>query len=117
MMAAARIPDPEGAMAGLSEFADITRPNERLAPYTYLKLGGPAEMLVQPRSVAELSAVVRRCFEERVPLRVMGNGCNTLIGDEGVNGVVLRLTEPALTQVTVDAKGKTVTPGTGAPVS
>jgi UDP-N-acetylmuramate dehydrogenase len=102
-------------MAGLSEFADITRSNERLAPYTYLKLGGPAEMLVQPRSVAELSAVVRRCFEERLPLRVLGNGCNTLIRDEGVSGVVLRLTEPAFTQVSVE--GKTVTAGTGAPVS
>src|SRR5437588_162088 len=102
-------------MAALSEFADITRLNERLAPYTYLKLGGPAEMLVQPRSVAELSAVVRRCFEERLPLRVLGNGCNTLIRDEGVSGVVLRLTEPAFTQVSVD--GKTVTAGTGSSVS
>src|SRR5437588_12968745 len=100
-------------MAALSEFADITRLNERLAPYTYLKLGGPAEMLVQPRSVAELAAVVRRCFEERIPLRVLGNGCNTLVRDEGVSGVVLRLTEPAFTQVT--ASGKTGPAGTGAP--
>src|SRR5579884_925559 len=102
-------------MAALSEFSDITRHHERLAPYTYLKLGGPAEMLVQPRSVAELAAVVRRCFEERLPLRVLGCGCNTLIRDEGVTGVVLRLTEPAFTQVAVD--GTTVKAGTGAPVS
>ena len=83
----------------LEGFDGIVQRDESLAPYTYLKVGGPAEMLVQPRSVAELSAVVRRCFEERIPLRVLGNGCNTLIRDEGVSGVVLRLTEPAFTQV------------------
>ena len=37
-------------MAGLDEFADIIKRNEPLAPYLFLKMGGPAEMLVQPRS-------------------------------------------------------------------
>jgi UDP-N-acetylmuramate dehydrogenase len=59
--------------------------------------------------------VVRRCFEERLPLRVLGNGCNTLVRDEGVPGVVLRLSEPAFTEVRVD--GRTVQAGTGAAVS
>ena len=53
-------------MAGLDEFAAITRREEPLAPYTYLRLGGPAEYLVQPRSREELSAVVRRCSEQGV---------------------------------------------------
>ena len=43
--------------------------NEPLAPYTYLKVGGPAEFLVQPRSRDELSAVVQHCFQKRLPLR------------------------------------------------
>src|SRR5919108_4366962 len=89
-------------MAGLAEFAEIIKPNEPLAPYTYLKLGGPAEMLIQPRSREELSSVVRRCFQERIPLRVLGSGCNVLVRDEGVRGAVLRLSEPAFTQVTVE---------------
>src|SRR5207237_394925 len=59
-------------MAALDEFADVVKRNEPLAPYTYLKLGGPAEMLVQPRSRDELAAVVRRCFQEHIPLRVLG---------------------------------------------
>ena len=46
------------------DFAEIVQPNVGLAPYIYLKLGGPAEMLVKPRSREELSAVVRRCFQE-----------------------------------------------------
>src|SRR5262249_41173562 len=81
----------------------------------YMKLGGPAEMLVQPRSREELSAVVRHCFEKHVPMRVLGTGCNLLVRDEGVPGVVLRLTEPAFTQMRVE--GKIVHAGTGAAVS
>src|SRR5207248_11106959 len=73
------------------------------------------EFLVQPRSRAELSAVVRGCFENRLPLRVLGGGCNVLVRDEGVKGVVLRLSEPAFTQVSVE--GNTVRAGTGAAVS
>ena len=102
-------------MSGLAEFAEITQRNEPLAPFTQLKLGGPAEMLIQPRSREELSRVVRRCFEERVPLRVLGSGCNLLVRDEGVRGAVLRLSEPAFTEITVE--GKRVRAATGAPVS
>jgi len=99
----------------LEDFADIVKHGESLAPYTYLKLGGPAEMLVQPRSREELAAVVRCCSQQQLPLRVLGGGCNILIRDEGVRGVVLRLSEPAFTQVTVD--GRRVRAGTGAPLS
>jgi UDP-N-acetylmuramate dehydrogenase len=102
-------------MALVDEFPDIIKPNEPLAPYTYLRLGGPAEMLVQPRARAELSGFVRRCFQERVPLRVLGSGCNLLVRDEGVKGAVLRLVEPAFTDITVE--GKHVRAGTGAPMS
>ncbi len=99
----------------LADFAEIVKRDEPLAPYTYLKLGGPAEWLIQPRSREELSAVVRRCFEARVPLRVLGGGCNILVHDEGVRGAVLRLSAPAFTQVTVE--GRRVRAGTGAAVS
>src|SRR5262249_5501963 len=58
---------------------------------------------------------VRRCFEERIPLRVLGCGCNMLVRDEGVQGAVLRLSEPAFTEITV--KDGHVRAGTGASVS
>src|SRR5262249_59205115 len=94
---------------------DVVKANEPLAPYTYLKLGGPAELLAQPRSRDELSAVVKHCTQNRLPLRVLGTGCNILVRDEGVRGVVLRLSAPAFTQVSVE--GKRVSAGTGASVS
>lgn len=102
-------------MPPLGSFEEIVRRNEPLAPYTQLRLGGPAEMLVQPRTRDELAGVVRECSRDKVPLRVLGGGCNLLIRDEGVAGVVLRLSEPPFTSVEVE--GNLVRAATGASVS
>jgi UDP-N-acetylmuramate dehydrogenase len=102
-------------MNPLEEFADIVKRNEPLSPYTYFKLGGPAEMLVQPRSGEELAAVVRRCAEKRLPLRLLGGGSNLLVRDEGVRGVVLRLSAPVFNDIKVE--GKRVQAGAGAVLS
>ncbi len=91
-------------MQGLEAFADIVKRNEPLAPYTHLKVGGPADFLVQPRSREELAAVVCCCAQSGLPLRVLGGGCNILVPDEGVRGVVLRLSEPAFTGATVEGR-------------
>ncbi|MCC6421074.1 MAG: UDP-N-acetylmuramate dehydrogenase [Gemmataceae bacterium] len=99
----------------LQEFAEFIRWNEPLAPYTHLRVGGPADALAQPRSLPELSAVVRRCAERQMPMHVLGSGCNILVQDEGVRGVVLRLSEPAFTQVS--ARGRRVRAGSGASLS
>jgi len=102
-------------LADFAAFADIVQQQEPLAPYTYLKLGGPADFLIHPRSREELAAVVRCCFERQVPLRVLGGGCNLLVRDEGVRGAVLRLSQPAFTEVRVE--GRRVRAGAGAAVS
>jgi len=96
----------------LQPFREILKPQEALAPYTLLKIGGPAEALVSPRSIAELAAVVRACVAGQIPLRVLGSGCNILVHDEGVKGVVLRLNAPAFTGIAV--QGNRVRAGCGA---
>jgi UDP-N-acetylmuramate dehydrogenase len=96
----------------LGDFAEITRAHEPLAPYTALRIGGPAEALVTPRTRDELAAVVRRCLDRRVPLRVLGGGGGLLVRDEGVSGVVLRLSAPDFTGVAVE--GRRLRAGAGA---
>ncbi len=56
-----------------------------------------------------------RCGEKRIPLHLLGGGCNVLVKDEGVRGAVLRLKEPAFTQITVE--GRRVRAGCGAALS
>jgi UDP-N-acetylmuramate dehydrogenase len=99
-------------MAFRDEFADITQAREPLGPFTHLRIGGPADFLVTPRTRNELARVVATCYQEKIPLRVLGVGTNLLVRDEGVRGVVVRLTAPEFTAVTVN--DRTVKAGGGA---
>ncbi len=99
----------------LEPFADALKPNEPLAPYTHLRLGGPAEILALPRTKEELAGLVKVCHQHQIPLRVLGSGAKVLVRDEGVKGVVVRLSDPAFNQVTVDEKR--VRAGSGASLS
>ncbi|HEX6986490.1 MAG TPA: UDP-N-acetylmuramate dehydrogenase [Planctomycetaceae bacterium] len=84
------------------DFADITRPDEPLAPHTWLRVGGPAQYFVEPRDVEELTAVVRACHEQGIKVRVLGDGSNLLVRDEGVSGAVIRLPRELFSAVAVD---------------
>lgn len=97
-----------------AQFGEITKRNEPLAPYTHLKIGGPAEMLIQPRTVDELRAVLTACQTEKVPVRMLGGGHNLLVRDDPVPGAVVRLTAPAFTMIEWD--GQYITAGGGGPL-
>lgn len=62
-----------------------------LAPRTAIRVGGPADLLVRPADPDALGALLRAVRELDVPLAVLGGGANTLVADEGVRGVVLKL--------------------------
>ena len=99
----------------LVPFADITRLNVALAPYTWLKVGGPAQFMIEPRTTDELAAVVKACESDSLPVRVLGGGSNLLVRDDGVPGVVLRLAAEPFRTVELD--GTAVTAGAGALLS
>src|SRR4029077_19850529 len=98
-------------MPSLDHFKDITRRDEPLAPYTWLKTGGAAQYFITPRNPEELVEVVRACHLDHVPVHVLGGGANLQVRDEGVPGVVLRLSDSAFSKITVD--GTFVTAGAG----
>ena len=98
-------------MALLSGFEKIVRQAEPLAMHTWFQLGGPAEYFAEPRDADELVALIGRCHQENAPLRLLGCGSNILVRDEGVPGVVLRLSAPAFCGIRVE--GQTITAGGG----
>ncbi len=63
---------------------------EPLAPYTTFRIGGPAEMFVQPATIAEVVDVMRILREEGAPCFYLGLGSNLLVSDDGFAGVVIR---------------------------
>ena len=91
--------------------ADVCRRNVPLGPLTWFGLGGPAEYLIEPRSEQELAAVLRRCRDNGVAVRVLGFGANVLVRDEGISGVVVLLTADVFTDTVYD--GVRVTAGGG----
>lgn len=83
-------------------FEHFIRPNEPLAPYTSLRLGGPAEYFAEPTTEAELVSLIQRFSAEGIGIRMIGGGSNLLVRDEGVAGLVVHLAAPAFCQLSVD---------------
>ena len=99
-------------MSLFSDWPEICRQNVPLGPLTWFKLGGSAEYFAAPRSEEELSQLLRRASEAGVPVRILGLGANLLVADEGVRGLVIRLSEPAFAKT--EMSGPTLTVGGGA---
>lgn len=73
---------------------------EPLAKHTTFRVGGPAEVLIQP-SVGQVADIVAWCRKEKIPYLVIGNGSNLLVSDQGLPGVVLEMGMPA-SEIVVD---------------
>ena len=69
---------------------DRVRTNAPLAPLTTFQVGGPADVLAEVRTSAELASVVRIARRHRVPTTLLGGGSNVLVADGGVRGLVIR---------------------------
>ncbi len=85
--------------------------DEPLGPYTWLRVGGPADVLFLPADAVDLESFLRALPPE-VPLTVLGVGSNTIVRDGGVEGVVVRLAGRAF--AAVEVKGMSVTAGAAA---
>src|SRR5947199_8949245 len=72
----------------------LLRRDEPLAKRTTLRVGGPAEIYVEPASEEELCAIVEFCSAHEVPRMLLGRGSNLLIRDGGIRGVVICLSHP-----------------------
>ena len=102
-------------MSLTSGFEHIVRENEPLAAHTSLKLGGAAQYFAEPTTRDELVALVKRCADDQIPVRLLGGGSNLLVRSEGVQGCVIMLSAPEFSQISVD--GNKLTAGGGAKLS
>ena len=70
--------------------ADRVGTDVPLAPMTTFKVGGPADLFVEPRSSAETVDVLRLAYLHGVPVTMLGGGSNVLVADAGIRGIVVR---------------------------
>ncbi len=78
-------------LSGFSSFRGGFAREHPLAPLTTWRIGGPAELYVEPADVDDVVVAVEALRASGVPYRVLGGGSNLLISDRGVRGAVISL--------------------------
>ncbi len=86
--------------------------NEPLAPLTWFRVGGPAQVLFTPEDEADLAYLLSRLPAD-MPVMPVGVGSNLIVRDGGVEGVVVRLRPRGFGEVAVE--GTRITAGAVAP--
>jgi UDP-N-acetylmuramate dehydrogenase len=78
---------------------------EKLAPYTTLRLGGPAREFAEATTSEQLVSLVADADRKAVPTLILGGGSNLVVSDEGFDGLVIKV---ATQGVTVSRDGEQV---------
>jgi UDP-N-acetylmuramate dehydrogenase len=89
--------------------------DEPLKRYTAWKIGGPADALLEPKSIEELISATEIAREHHVPVTLLGGGTNVLVRDGGIRGLAIRLAK-SLTHVEIDDTRVTADAGVLYPV-
>ncbi|HID95456.1 MAG TPA: UDP-N-acetylmuramate dehydrogenase [Candidatus Latescibacteria bacterium] len=84
--------------------------NEPLSRHTSFGIGGPCDAFIYPADLEDLQKVLALCKEQEVPVFVIGNGTNLLVGDGGIRGAVLKLSQACFQ---IESSGELVSVGAG----
>lgn len=67
--------------------------NELMNQHTSFKVGGPADVFIEPSNLEELKKALGFVKKHHIPYYVIGNGTNLLIGDKGIRGAIIKVGE------------------------
>jgi UDP-N-acetylenolpyruvoylglucosamine reductase len=90
-----------GDLSKIVSSKTVIRHHELLAKRTTLRVGGPADLYIEPASEADLTAALKFFQERQVPVFVLGRGSNLLVKDGGFRGAVICLAQPAFSAIQV----------------
>ena len=79
--------------------------NEPMSKHTSFKIGGPADIFINIDNIEELKSVLEIIKNNKVPFKVIGNGSNILVKDEGFRGIILK---DCLDKYNIEIKSKDV---------
>jgi UDP-N-acetylmuramate--alanine ligase len=80
----------------------VARLDEPLAKHTTLRVGGKADLYIEPGTEEDLARVLQFCARHSVPFVFLGRGSNLLVRDGGIRGVVICLAHPQFSRISVD---------------
>lgn len=67
--------------------------DEPMSKHISFRVGGPADILVKPKTEDEIKNIVAFAKKENIPYLIIGNGSNLLIKDGGIRGIVIKIAE------------------------
>ncbi|MDP4163935.1 MAG: UDP-N-acetylmuramate dehydrogenase [Bacillota bacterium] len=67
------------------------RENEPLSQHTTIKIGGPADLFIEPSSIENLKKLMEIIRKSKLKWRAIGRGSNLLVSDRGIEGAVIKL--------------------------
>jgi UDP-N-acetylmuramate dehydrogenase len=76
-------------LSAIGALHSAIRVNEPLVRYTTARIGGPADVLVEATSAADLKDLVSAARQSDVPCTILGGGANVLVSDAGIRGLVI----------------------------
>lgn len=65
--------------------------NELMSKHTSFKTGGPAEIFIVTKNIEQVQEILKYSKKNNINLYIIGNGSNLLVSDEGVKGIVLKI--------------------------
>jgi len=86
---------------------------EPMCYHTSFKIGGNADIMAFPKSIAEVEMLIKWCKQDDIPYFILGRGTNILVSDKGIEGIVIKMS--GLQDMTVE--GTTITVQCGANLS
>ena len=75
----------------IKKFSNNISKNIKLSNYSWFNLGGPAEFFFKPENKNQLIEFLRENKKNKLKITILGAGSNTLVRDNGIKGVVIKL--------------------------
>lgn len=91
-----------GELAKTLSAASTVCAGELMSRRTTLRVGGPADLFIEPDSEQDLAQVLTFCARRQLPFFVLGRGSNLLVLDAGYRGAIISLSRPHFTAVEID---------------
>lgn len=86
--------------------------DEPMKKHTTFRIGGPADYYAEP-DVSQISKLIEIAKACDMPVAVIGNGSNLLVGDKGIRGLVIGIGK-GMSEITAQGNGRIITAGAGA---
>ncbi|MBW8865295.1 MAG: UDP-N-acetylmuramate dehydrogenase [Verrucomicrobia bacterium] len=95
-------PSIADALAGRLSSGTVIKHHEPMAKHTTLRVGGPADVYIEPATENDLAAILKYCQERGAKFFLLGRGSNLVVRDGGFRGVVICLAHAHFSRVEID---------------